>query len=97
MPDATQTLATDAVRECSHPLTGAALDYDSWMDLFGNARFVLDTTGAGDAFAGGLAVAVLKGRSLRDAACFATAASHATVTKYGSQPAYPTRSELLDR
>ncbi|GAA6617973.1 ribokinase [Scytonema sp. NUACC26] len=55
---------------------------------------VVDTTGAGDAFAGGLAVAVLEGRSLRDAACFATAASHAAVTKYGSQPAYPTRSEI---
>lgn len=55
---------------------------------------VVDTTGAGDAFAGALAVAVLEGRSLQDAACFATAASHAAVMKYGSQPAYPTRSEL---
>jgi ribokinase len=55
---------------------------------------VVDTTGAGDAFAGGLAVAVLEGRSLQDAACFATAASHAAVTKYGSQPAYPNRTEL---
>ena len=55
---------------------------------------VVDATGAGDAFTGGLAVAVLEGRSLPDAACFATAASHAAVTKYGSQPAYPTRSQL---
>ena len=55
---------------------------------------VVDTTGAGDAFTGGLAVAVLEGRSLQDAVCFATAASHAAVTKYGSQPAYPTRPEL---
>ncbi|WP_414582568.1 ribokinase [Scytonema sp. PCC 10023] len=55
---------------------------------------VVDATGAGDAFAGALAVAVLEGRSLQDAACFATAASHAAVTKYGSQPAYPTRSQL---
>ncbi|MDF5706707.1 MAG: ribokinase [Nostoc sp. S4] len=55
---------------------------------------VVDATGAGDAFAGGLAVAVLERRSLQDAACFATAASHAAVTKYGSQPAYPTRSQL---
>jgi ribokinase len=55
---------------------------------------VVDTTGAGDAFAGGLAVAVLEKRSLVDAVCFATAASHAAVTKYGSQPAYPDRSEL---
>lgn len=55
---------------------------------------VVDATGAGDAFAGALAIAVLEGRSLQDAACFATAASHVTVTRYGSQPAYPTRSEI---
>jgi ribokinase len=55
---------------------------------------VVDATGAGDAFTGALAVAVLEGRPLQDAACFATAASHAAVTQYGSQPAYPTRSQL---
>lgn len=55
---------------------------------------VVDTTGAGDAYAGALAVAVLEGRSLPDAACFATAASHLAVTAYGSQPAYPTREQL---
>lgn len=37
---------------------------------------VVDATGAGDAFAGALAVAVLEKRSLQDAACFATAAWH---------------------
>lgn len=57
---------------------------------------IVDATGAGDAFAGALAVAVLEGRSLRDAMTFATAASHVTVTRYGSQPAYPTRSEIND-
>ena len=55
---------------------------------------VVDTTGAGDAFAGALAVAVLEKRSLKDAACFATAASLAAVTTYGSQPAYPSRERL---
>lgn len=55
---------------------------------------VVDATGAGDAFAGALAVAVLEERSLEDAAIFATAASHVTVTRYGSQPAYPNRPEL---
>lgn len=55
---------------------------------------MVDATGAGDAFTGALAVAVLEGRPLKEAACFATAASHAAVTKYGSQPAYPTRSQL---
>jgi len=56
---------------------------------------VVDATGAGDAFTGALAVAVLEGRPLKEAACFATAASHLAVTQYGSQPAYPTRSQLL--
>lgn len=55
---------------------------------------MVDATGAGDAFAGGLAVAVIEGYSQKDAACLATAAAHAAVTQYGSQPAYPTRSQL---
>ncbi|MBE9170209.1 ribokinase [Pleurocapsales cyanobacterium LEGE 06147] len=55
---------------------------------------MVDATGAGDAFAGGLAVAVVEGRLLLDAVCLATAASHAAVTQYGSQPAYPTRSQI---
>lgn len=55
---------------------------------------VVDTTGAGDAFAGALAVAVLEGRTLLEAACFAVASSHVCVTRYGSQPAYGTREEI---
>lgn len=55
---------------------------------------VVDTTGAGDAFAGALAVAILESRSFRDAACLAVAAAQAAVTTYGSQPAYPTRERL---
>lgn len=55
---------------------------------------VVDATGAGDAFAGGLAVALVEKQSLVDAICFATAAAHAAVTRYGSQPAYPTRSQI---
>jgi ribokinase len=55
---------------------------------------VVDTTGAGDAFAGAFAVAVLEKQSLRDAACFASAVSLASITAYGSQPAYPTREQI---
>ena len=55
---------------------------------------ITDTTGAGDAFAGALAVALLERRSLSEAACFANAASHLAVTGYGSQPAYPSRARL---
>ena len=55
---------------------------------------VTDATGAGDAFAGALAVALLERRPLLEAACFGAAASHLAVTGYGSQPAYPGRERL---
>ena len=55
---------------------------------------VTDTTGAGDAFAGAFVVAVLERRNLREAACFASAASLLSITAYGSQPAYPAREQI---
>lgn len=55
---------------------------------------IVDTTGAGDAFAGAFAVAVLENKNLREAACFAASASLLSITSYGSQPAYPSREEI---
>lgn len=55
---------------------------------------VVDATGAGDAFAGALAVAVLEGRPPPEAARVAVVAAHIVVGRYGSQPAYPTRNEV---
>lgn len=55
---------------------------------------VVDTTGAGDAFAAAFAVALLERRSHDDAARFAVAASSLAVTGYGSQPAYPSRTRI---
>jgi ribokinase len=55
---------------------------------------VIDKTGAGDAFAGALAVALLEGHSPARAGLFAVAAAHVAVTKYGSQPAYPDQVEI---
>ncbi|MCW8196436.1 ribokinase [Proteobacteria bacterium 005FR1] len=55
---------------------------------------VVDTTGAGDAFAGALAVALLKGMSLPDASCRAVAASHLSISGYGSQTALPDADQL---
>ena len=55
---------------------------------------VCDSTGAGDAFAGALAVACLERRSWGEALRFAVAASHVAVTGYGSQPAFPDRAAL---
>lgn len=55
---------------------------------------VIDTTGAGDAFTGALAVAVAENRPLPDAVRFAVAASHLAVTRYGSQAALPDRAQI---
>jgi len=53
-----------------------------------------DTTAAGDAFAGGLAVALAEGFSLRSAVLFANAVGALAVTKLGAQSAIPTREEI---
>jgi ribokinase len=55
---------------------------------------VVDTTGAGDAFNGALAVAVAEGRSLEDAVTFANATAALQVTRVGTAPAMPTRNEV---
>jgi ribokinase len=54
----------------------------------------VDTTGAGDAFAGALGVAILEKQPVHQAVRFAVAAADHAVTQYGSQAAYPTRLEL---
>jgi ribokinase len=55
---------------------------------------VVDTTGAGDAFNGALAVALAERRPLAAALRFANAAAALACTKRGAQPALPTRAEV---
>jgi ribokinase len=55
---------------------------------------VLDTTAAGDAFTGALAVAWGEGRDLVDAVRWANAAGAACVRKVGASNALPTRAEI---
>jgi len=55
---------------------------------------VVDTTGAGDAFTGALAVGLAEGRSLHDAVRFASAAAGLSVTRPGTAVAMPTRAEV---
>lgn len=60
----------------------------------------VDTTAAGDAFCGALAVALAEGQRLADAVRFASAAGALAVTQRGAQPSLPTRfaiAELLQR
>lgn len=55
----------------------------------------VDTVAAGDAFNGGLAVALSEGRSFEEAIQWGLAAGALSVTKPGAQPSMPERRELL--
>jgi len=54
----------------------------------------IDTTAAGDAFNGALAVALARGETLADAVRFANAAGALTTTKRGAQPSLPVLAEV---
>lgn len=54
----------------------------------------VDTTAAGDTFCGALCVAMSEGKSLKEAAEFATKASSLTVQKMGAQSSIPYRKDL---
>lgn len=55
---------------------------------------VVDTTGAGDAFNGGLAVALAEGQELPAALRFANAVAALSVTRPGTAPAMPQRDDV---
>lgn len=55
---------------------------------------VVDTTGAGDAFNGGFAVALAEGQSPLDAIRFGCATAALSVQKPGTAPSMPTRAEI---
>lgn len=55
---------------------------------------IVDTTGAGDAFNGGLAMALSEGKNLVEATYFANAVATLNVTKIGTAPAMPYRNEV---
>lgn len=59
-----------------------------------NAGPVIETTGAGDAFAGGLAVALAEGREIVEATRFACAVAGISVTRPGTAPSMPHRTEV---
>jgi ribokinase len=54
----------------------------------------IDTVAAGDAFNGGLAVALQEGRSLRQAVAWASGVAALSVTQSGAQPSLPGRSQV---
>jgi ribokinase len=56
----------------------------------------VDTTGAGDCFAGVLAAALIEGMPVADAVARASDAAALSVTRPGAQPSFPYASELDD-
>ena len=57
------------------------------------SRDIVDTTGAGDAFNGGLAVALAEGKSLREAVRFACCTGRLACNKIGVVPALAHREQ----
>jgi ribokinase len=56
---------------------------------------IRDSTGAGDAFCGALAVRLCEGGDLLDALAWANAAGGCAVTRDGAEPSLPTREAVL--
>ena len=56
----------------------------------------VDTTGAGDAFIGGMASALLHRKSPQDAVKYGCACGALATTKFGAQPSLPTAQEVRD-
>ena len=54
----------------------------------------VDTTAAGDAFNGALAVSVARGMEIEDSLCFAVATASLCVTRKGAQESMPTEQEV---
>lgn len=54
----------------------------------------VDSTAAGDAFAGAVAVALAEGREMAEAIRWGAAAGAIAASRHGAQPAMPTRQEL---
>jgi ribokinase len=54
----------------------------------------IDATGAGDAFAAALAVALVEGQPLQEAGLFASATAALATTKLGGRPSLPRRNEV---
>ena len=74
---------------------GALVASDNKFEIVENYDVdVLDTTGAGDAFNGGLLAALCEGKDIFDAARFANVVSNLAVTRLGTANAMPSRSEI---
>ena len=64
------------------------------VDAFDLTNQVVDTTGAGDAFNAGLAVALTEGKVIKEAIKFANAVGGLSATKIGTAKSMPIREEI---
>lgn len=69
-------------------------DNDGCRLIGGYKVEVVDTTGAGDAFAAGLGVALAEHRPVNQAVAFANACGALACTKFGAQPSLPVRRDV---
>jgi len=70
------------------------LDADGECFVEPHSVDAVDTTAAGDAFAGGFAATLARGVSAREALCYANAVGALSVTRFGAQPSMPTAGEV---
>lgn len=68
---------------------------DETLCIAGRAVDVVDTTGAGDCFAGAVAAELARGQPMRDALEFANAAASICVQRMGAGPSMPGRDEVV--
>ena len=74
--------------------SGCLITGETDTHIPGRMVTAVDTTAAGDAFNGALAVALSEGQPLDDAARWATAAAAIAVTRPGAQPSLAHRQEI---
>jgi sulfofructose kinase len=67
---------------------------DKLFEVPGHSIKVVDTTGCGDVFHGAYALAIARGRSVRDAAEYANAAAALAATRTGGREGIPSSGEL---
>ena len=75
---------------------GVVVVDEGWEHIPAPPVRAVDASGAGDAFIGSLAVFLLEGLSLRQAAQCANRVAALSVTRPGTQASFPTRAEIDD-
>jgi ribokinase len=99
---ATALLAAEALRQRGVETAIVKLGWDGVVVATPAGHFhqpalavtAVDTVAAGDAFNGGLAMALAEGMALKPAVAFATAVAAYAVTQVGAHAAMPTRRQL---